>query len=56
MNTLLKELDKLLEAKNETIAVLEWQLDVYKKENEELQKENKELKTDIEKYEEKRGK
>ena len=45
METLLKEIDKLLESKNETITVLEWQVDL-------LKKEIAELKNDIEKYKE----
>ena len=45
METLLKEIDKLLEAKNLDISIL-------RMENERLRKENTELKNDIEKYKE----
>lgn len=45
METLLKEINKLLESKNETIDILRW-------ENERLKKENEDLKCDIEKYKE----
>lgn len=41
----MREIGKLLEDKNERISVLEWQVDLLKKEIEEL-------KTDIEKYKE----
>ena len=45
METLMKELNKLLEAKN-------WDISLLKFENERLKKENEELKNDIEKYKE----
>ena len=45
MKTLLKEIDKLLEAKNAEISMLQW-------EKERLLAQIKELKNDIEKYEE----
>ena len=45
MKTLLKEIDKLLEAKNSEIYMLQW-------EKERLLAQIKELKHDIEKYEE----
>ena len=45
METLLKELNHVLEEKNEKIALLEWQ-------NKRFEKEIAELKKDIEKYKE----
>lgn len=45
METLMRELDKLLKEKNERISVLEWQVEI-------LEKKNEELKNDIEKYKE----
>ena len=45
METLMKEINDLLERKNTDIAILKW-------ENEQLKKENAELKNDIEKYKE----
>lgn len=45
MNTLIKEINDLLEAKNERISLLEWRV-------KSLEKENAELKNDIEKYKE----
>ena len=45
METLMKEINKLLEAKNADISILQW-------ENERLRAEIKELKYDIEKHKE----
>ena len=45
METLMKELNNLIEAKNTEISILKW-------ENEMLRKENAELKQDIDKYKE----
>ena len=45
METLIKEIDKLLEEKNSRIDLLKWEVEY-------LKKENAELKTDIEKYKE----
>ena len=45
METLLKEINELLKAKNETIEMLSWRIQY-------LEKENAELKIDIEKYKE----
>ena len=45
METLIKEINNLLEAKNDKIAILEWKV-------KSLEKENAELKNDIEKYKE----
>ena len=45
METLFKEIDEVLMKKNEQITVLKWELDLLKRENEEL-------KEDIEKYKE----
>lgn len=45
METLMKEINAILEAKNAEITILKW-------ENERLMKENTELKNDIEKYKE----
>lgn len=45
METLMKEINKLLETKNADIDILRW-------ENERLRAENTELKNDIEKYKE----
>lgn len=45
METLMQEINDLLEAKNASISVLKW-------ENEQLRNENTKLKNDIEKYKE----
>ena len=45
METLMKELNDVLEEKNLKISLLEWEI-------ENLKRENKELKNDIEKYKE----
>ena len=45
METLLKEINELLKAKNTTIGLLQWEVETLKKENENL-------KTDIEKCKE----
>ena len=45
METLLKEINKLIEAKNDEIDILRW-------ENERLKKDVADLKADIEKYKE----
>ena len=45
METLMKEINGLLEDKNATITILKWEI-------EQLKKENAELKNDIEKYKE----
>ena len=45
METLMKELNNLLEDKNSKISILEWEVS-------QLKKENAELKADIEKYKE----
>ena len=55
METLLKELNDILESKNERIGILEWQVERLKKENEELKNANAELALDIEKYKENEG-
>ena len=45
METLLKEIDKHLESKNDTIDTLKWKVEY-------LERENAELRNDIEKYKE----
>lgn len=47
METLMKEINDLLEEKNTKISILKWEI-------ESLKKENAELKNDIEKYKETR--
>ena len=52
MDTLMKEINNLLEDKNTTISILEWEKNNLKEQNEKLRRENEELKNDIEKYKE----
>lgn len=49
METLMKEINALLEDKNTTIALLRWEVEKFKK-------ENADLKNDIEKYKENEAK
>jgi hypothetical protein len=48
----MKELNKILEAKNGEIDLLRWENERLRRENERLLLENAELKNDIEKYKE----
>ena len=52
MKTLLQEINNILEAKNDTIKILEWEKSFLKDENMKLRDEIKELTNDIEKYKE----
>ena len=52
MNTLMKEINKILEDKNMEIYLLKSAKERLEKENEEMRAEIAELKKDIEKYEE----
>lgn len=52
METLLKELNIILQKKNETISSLEFQNKWLENENKELKKQVEELKVDVSKYEE----
>lgn len=52
METLLREINGLLEAKNAEIAILKWEMDNLKADKKKLIEENAELRNDIEKYKE----
>jgi len=52
METLLKEINDILIAKNTKISLLKWEIESLNKENAELKKENEALKFDVSKYEE----
>lgn len=56
MKTLLKELDRILEEKNKTIATLEWWKQYLEGENEKLKAENETLKLDVAMYQENESK
>lgn len=55
METLLKELDLILQEKNEKISMLEWWKKHLEEENQKLKEENEALKLDVSKYEENEG-
>ena len=52
MLALWKEINAIIENKNSTINLLEWEKESLRAENEKLKNEIKELKNDIEKYKE----
>ena len=55
METLLKEIDQLLDRKNTEIAVLNWEKEKLEKENAELKAKNEALENDVKMYQENDG-